>query len=109
MFEKILSDKERQKWIKDLIIPTFTNNKIPSEKPTFVLLTGQSGSGKSYSSMQYSQKFLENTPVRFGTDDIRILHPKAKEILLNDEANYTFLTKKDAGLARTALLDYSFD
>ncbi len=108
-FEPILSPQEHQKWVEELIIPTFTRDCTPSSNPTFVLITGQSGAGKSYSSRRYAQDNLDEYPVLFGTDDIRQLHPMADEIIKHDRANYTFRTKKDAGMARTKLLDHCFD
>lgn len=107
-FEPILSPEEHEKWVNELIIPTFTQGRNPVENPTFVLITGQSGAGKSYSSRRYAEDNLEEFPVLFGTDDIRQLHPMADEIIKNDRANYTFKTKKDAGMARTKLMDYCF-
>ncbi len=109
IFTPILSPDEHQKWVEELIIPTFTQGCNPSNNPTFVLITGQSGAGKSYSSRRYAQENLDEYPVLFGTDDIRRLHPNADEIIKNDRANYTFKTKKDAGMARTKLMDYCFD
>ena len=107
-FEPILSPEEHEKWVNELIIPTFTNGRNPVEKPTFVLITGQSGAGKSYSSRRYAEDNFEEFPVLFGTDDIRQLHPMADEIIKNDRANYTYKTKKDAGMARGKLMDYCF-
>ena len=107
-FEPILSPEEHEKWVNELIIPTFTQGRNPVEEPTFVLITGQSGAGKSYSSRRYAEENLDEFPVLFGTDDIRQLHPMADEIIKNDRANYTFKTKKDAGMARGKLLDYCF-
>ncbi len=109
IFTPLLSPDEHQKWVENLIIPTFTQGCNPSNNPTFVLITGQSGAGKSYSSRRYAQENLDEYPVLFGTDDIRQLHPQADDIIKNDRANYTFKTKKDAGMARTKLLDYCFD
>ncbi len=108
-FEPILSPQEHQKWVEELIIPTFTRDCTPSSNPTFVLITGQSGAGKSYSSRRYAQDNLDEYPVLFGTDDIRQLHPMADDIIKHDRANYTFRTKKDAGMARTKLMDYCFN
>ena len=108
MFNFILSPEEHQKWVNELIIPTFTTDKKTSNTPTFILLTGQSGAGKSYSSLRYAQENLTEAPVRFGTDDIRALHPHAAKILQEDRANYAFKTKKDAGKARSMLFDYCF-
>lgn len=73
MFDAVLTPEEHQKWVEEIIIPTFTKDRKASTEPTFVLLTGQSGAGKSYSSMQYARQYLNEAPVRFGADDIRIL------------------------------------
>jgi len=51
MFDAILTPEEHRKWVEEIIIPTFTKDRKASTEPTFVLLTGQSGAGKSYSSM----------------------------------------------------------
>lgn len=108
MFGALLTPEEHKKWVEEVIIPTFTQNSKPSDQPTFVLLTGQSGAGKSYSSMQYARQCMGTPPVRFGADDIRILHPQAMEIMAKDQANYAFLTKKDAGMARAQLVEHCF-
>ncbi len=71
MFDAILTPEEHQKWVEEIIIPTFTKDRKAAAEPTFVLLTGQSGAGKSYSSMQYARQCLGEAPVRFGADDIR--------------------------------------
>ncbi len=105
----LLSPQEHEKWVSELIIPTFTKGRNPSENPTFVLITGQPGSGKSYSSRHYAKENLDISPVVFGADDIRALHPMSDKILKSDHANYPFITKYDAGLARAKLLNYCFD
>ena len=40
-----LNDKERQQWYDNVIRPLFLDGKEKSDKPTFVLLTGQPGAG----------------------------------------------------------------
>lgn len=107
-YAPLLSPKEHEKWVNELIIPTFTQGRSPAKNPTFILITGQPGAGKSYSSHRYAQEHLEQTPVLFGADDIRALHPQAEEIMRTDRASYPFITKKDSGLARAKLLDYCF-
>ncbi|MBP5353414.1 MAG: zeta toxin family protein [Alphaproteobacteria bacterium] len=108
-FKPLLTPEKHKEWVEECIIPHFTRGVTKSSEPTFVLVTGQSGAGKSYSSKHYAEEYLKERPVVFGTDDIRILHPQAMEIMKNDLLNYPFLTKKDAGMARTALLDYCFE
>ena len=101
-----LSEDEHQKWFENLILPMFALDKKSSPEPTFVLLTGQSGAGKTYSSLKYAQKMNEE-PIRFGADDLRLLLPYAVDAMREDEKNYPFLTKKDAGLAREKLVDHA--
>lgn len=108
-FLPLLSEEEHQKWVNEDVIPTFTKKAEPAEHPTFVLVTGQSGAGKSFSSKNYAEEHLKEKPVVFGTDDIRLMHPMAQEIMRTDLEHYPFLTKKDAGMARTKLLDYCFE
>ena len=75
-YAPLLSPEEHEKWVNDLIIPTFTQGRSPSKNPTFILITGQPGAGKSYSSHRYAQEHLEQTPVLFGAD----LHPDTSPI-----------------------------
>lgn len=105
----VLSDEEHDKWMKEVVLPAFAYGKVSVDKPTFVLLTGQSGAGKSFSSMKYAQKFLSEDPVRFGADDLRALLPYAGKAMQEDEAQYPFLTKKDSGIGREKLVDYAIE
>lgn len=108
-YPHLLTDKQLQDWIKKTVIPHFVTEKHhPSEHPKYVLLTGQPGAGKTCASQAYQATHLDNLPVAFGADDIRALHPMAAQILRTDRENYSRKTKKDAGAARNALLDYCF-
>ncbi len=101
-----LDEAQHQKWFEDVILPQFAEGKETAKVPTFVLLTGQPGAGKTYSSFRYAQS-MESEPIRFGADDLRLLLPYAMDAMREDEQNYPFLTKKDAGLAREKLVDYA--
>ena len=93
-YAPLLSPKEHEKWVNELIIPTFTQGRSPAKNPTFILITGQPGAGKSYSSHRYAQEHLEQTPVLFGADDIRALHPQAEEISAPTALTIRLLPKK---------------
>ena len=101
-----LSPEENEGWFQKYILPDFIKNSEPSENPTFVLLTGQSGAGKSFISENYSKR-MKVTPILFGADDLRAKHPHTAEILQKDEKNYPFLTKKDSGIWREKLVDWA--
>ena len=103
----VLTQDEHDKWMKEVILPMFAFGKVSVDQPTFVLLTGQPGAGKSYSSMEYAKKFLREEPVRFGADDLRALLPYAGKVLAENEAQYPFITKKDSVIAREKLVDYA--
>lgn len=99
-----LTAEEHEQWFQTSIKPFFVDGKKPSEQPTFVLLTAQSGAGKTFASVNYAKRMSEE-PIRFGADDLRILLPYAQEVLDQDEANYPFITKKDASLAREKIVE----
>ncbi len=101
-----LTPEENEAWFQKKILPHFADCSEATKKPTFVLLTGQSGAGKTSLSRYYAMK-QDNNPIVFGADDLRALHPRAHEILQNDERNYPFLTKKDAGIWREKLVDFA--
>lgn len=101
-----LSPEENEKIFQENIVPFFTHNKKSSSEPTFVLLVGQPGAGKSSLSGMYSKK-LSEAPVLFGADDLRALHPFREDIMNNHEAEYPFLTKKDSGIWREKLVDHA--
>ncbi len=109
-FPHLLTAEQLQEWIQNTIIPEFvTPQHRPSKHPKYVLLTGQPGAGKTYASKLYQEGHLGKLAVAFGADDIRLFHPLAAQILKTDRANYSRKTKKDAGVARNALLDYCFE
>lgn len=105
----VLNEQDHDKWMKEVVIPAFAYNKVSVERPTFVLLTGQPGAGKSFSSMEYARRFLSEDPVRFGADDLRAILPYAGEAMREDEAQYPFLTKRDSGIGREKLVDYAIE
>lgn len=99
-----LSAEEHEKWFQEVIRPKYFEGKKSSEKPTFVLLTAQSGAGKTTASLYYAKQ-MNREPIRFGADDLRIMLPYAQEVLDTDEFNYPFITKKDASLAREKIVE----
>lgn len=103
-----LNDEERQEWYDKVVKPLFLEGKQKSDKPVFVLLTGQPGAGKTTASVKYAQ-MLDPEPVKFGGDDIRSLLPYASELLKNDPVNYPFITKNDMSWARQKLVTDTFN
>ena len=99
-----LTAEEHEQWFQTSIKPLFVDGKKSAETPTLVLLTAQSGAGKTFASVNYAKQMAEE-PIRFGADDLRILLPYAQEVLDTDEANYPFITKKDASLAREKIVE----
>ncbi len=104
----VLNDKQREIWYNQVIVPMFLEGKKSSEKPTFVLLTGQPGAGKTTAAIKYSQ-MLNPEPVRFGGDDIRILLPYADKLLRENPAEYPFISKADMSWAREKLVSDCID
>ena len=98
-----LNEKERLAWYDAVIRPLFLDGKTKSDKPIFVLLTGQPGAGKTTASAKYAQ-MLTPEPVKFGGDDLRILLPYAQELLKEKPLEYPFITKKDMSWARQKLV-----
>lgn len=98
-----LDDKERQEWYEEVVKPWFLGEKEKSDRPTFVLLTGQPGAGKTTASAKYAQ-MLNPEPVKFSGDEIRALLPYAEELLEENPVEYPFITKKDMSWARQKLV-----
>lgn len=100
-----LTNEQRQAWYDNLLRPTFLGGLKPNDKqPVFTLLTAQPGAGKTTAAVRNAQE-TSPYPARFGGDDIRILHPYARIIMLEDVANYPFITKPDMAWAREKLVD----
>ena len=100
----VLDEAARNQWYEEVVKPFFLDGKQPSSKPTFVLLTGQPGAGKTTASAKYAQK-LSPEPAKFGGDDIRILLPYAQDLLLQNPEEYPYITKADMSWAREKLVD----
>lgn len=101
-----LTAEQNEQVFQDVIVPFFTHNRVPSSNPQFIFLTAQPGAGKSTLSAMCSRS-MNARPILFGADDLRALHPHRDTILQQDESNYVFITKKDAGLWREKLVDYA--
>lgn len=100
-----LTNEQRLAWYDNLLRPTFLNSlKSSNSQPVFTLLTAQPGAGKTTAAFRNAQE-TSPYPARFGGDDIRILHPYAKIIMLEDIANYPFITKPDMAWAREKMVD----
>ena len=102
-----LTDEQREEWYDNVIKPLFLEGKQKSDKPVFVLLTGQPGAGKTTAAAKYAQ-MLNPEPVKFGGDDIRILLPYAGELLKENPEEYPFITKPDMAWARQKLVTDTF-
>ncbi len=101
--EYMLTPDERQDWYDYVVRPLFLDGKEKSDRPTFVLLTGQPAAGKTTAAAKYSQ-LLSAEPVKFGGDDIRILLPYADKLLHENPIEYPFITKEDMSWARRKLV-----
>ena len=102
----ILNDKEREEWYDNVVKPCFLNDHERSKNPTFYLITGQPGAGKTTASVKIAEN-AKQYPVKFGGDDIRIIHPHYNEIIRDHFAEYPFITKPDMSWARQRLIDDS--
>ena len=105
-YDNVLSTEERHKWYNEVIKSLFLDGKEASDKPTFVLLTGQPGAGKTTASAKHAQR-MSPEPVKFGGDDLRILLPYAPELLVKNPEEYPFITKADMSWAREKLVSDS--
>ena len=101
-----LNEQERLKWYENTIRPLFLEGKQASNQPVFILLTGQSGAGKTTASFKYAKQ-ISPEPVKFGGDDLRILLPYAPKLLKENPLEYPFITKSDMSWAREYLVDES--
>lgn len=100
-----LTNEQRQAWYDNILVPTFLDGLQPCDgQPTFTLLTAQPGAGKTTAALR-NAKETSPYPARFGGDDIRILHPYAKIILLENADKYPFITKLDMAWAREKLVN----
>ena len=99
-----LKPYENEKWFLNHILPRYLDNTATRSKyPTFTLLTGQPGAGKTTISHKYAS-IQDEASIVFGADDLRVLHPRAREILEYDEANFALHTKKDVAIWRQRLV-----
>ncbi len=103
-----LNTTEREEWYENVVKPFFLEGKQKSDKPVFVLLTGQPGAGKTTASAKYAQ-MLDPEPVKFSGDEIRSLLPYAGELLENNSSDYPFATKEDMSWARQKLVTDTFN
>ena len=102
----LLSPYENARWFLNHILPRYMDTSTARSKyPTFTLLTGQPGAGKTTVSHKYAQEMNEPSIV-FGADDLRLLHPLAREILEYDEKNFALYTKRDVSIWRKKLVQY---
>ena len=102
----VLNDKEREEWYNYVVKPCFLDDHKKSKNPTFFLITGQPGAGKTTASAKIAEN-ADPYPVKFGGDDIRMLHPHYDEIIKDHFADYPFITKPDMSWARQKLIDDS--
>ena len=102
-----LSEHDRNLWYNNVVKPLFLDGKQKNSIPTFVLLTGQPGAGKTTASAKYAQ-MLTSEPVKFSGDEIRILLPYAGEVLHENPTEYPYITKIDMSWARQKLVKDTF-
>ena len=95
MRKYILSEDEHNLILQDIKKQSYANKK-PVSNPTFYIVTGQTGSGKSnLTSYLYSK---EENVVVIDSDKYKAYRPDSQEILDEHLAEYAFLTAPDSYL-----------
>lgn len=101
MRKYILSEDEHNLILQDIKKQSYANKK-PVSNPTFYIVTGQTGSGKSnLTSYLYSK---EENIVVIDSDKYKAYRPDSQEILDEHLAEYAFLTAPDSYLHRDEML-----
>ena len=101
MRQYILSEDEHNMILQDIKKQSYANKK-PVSNPTFYIVTGQTGSGKSnLTSYLYSQ---EENLVIIDSDKYKAYRPDSQEILDKHLAEYAFLTAPDSYLHRDEMV-----
>ena len=101
MRKYILSEDEHNLILQDIKKQSYANKK-PVSNPTFYIVTGQTGSGKSnLTSYLYSN---EENVVVIDSDKYKAYRPDSQEILDEHLAEYAFLTAPDSYLHRDEMI-----
>lgn len=101
MRKYILSEDEHNLILQDIKKQSYANKK-PVSNPTFYIVTGQTGSGKSnLTSYLYSK---EENVVVIDSDKYKAYRPDSQEILDEHLAEYAFLTAPDSYLHRDEMI-----
>ena len=101
MKKYILSEDEHNLILQDIKKQSYANKK-PVSNPTFYIVTGQTGSGKSnLTSYLYSK---EENVVVIDSDKYKAYRPDSQEILDEHLAEYAFLTAPDSYLHRDEMI-----
>lgn len=101
MKQYILSEDEHNIILQDIKKQSYANKK-PEANPTFYIVTGQTGSGKSnLTSYLYSKN--ENMVI-IDSDKYKAYRPDSQEILDDHLAEYAFLTAPDSYLHRDEMV-----
>ena len=101
MKQYILSEDEHNIILQDIKKQSYANKK-PEANPTFYIVTGQTGSGKSnLTSYLYSKN--ENMVI-IDSDKYKAYRPDGQEILDDHLAEYAFLTAPDSYLHRDEMV-----
>lgn len=101
MRQYILSEDEHNIILQDIKRQSYENKK-PVSSPTFYIVVGQTGSGKSnLTSYLYSQ---EENLVIIDSDKYKAYRPDSQEILDKHLAEYAFLTAPDSYLHRDEMV-----
>lgn len=101
MQEHILSEEEHMRILREIMDSSY-QGKQPVEKPKYIIVCGQTGSGKSnLTASIYKQ---ENNVVIIDTDKYKTRRKDNEEIMKNHLVEYAFLTAPDAYLHRDEML-----
>ncbi len=102
MKKHILSEEEHLRVLENIKEESYTG-KNPVKKPKFIIVAGQTGSGKSNLTASIYKKD-EGNIVIIDSDRYKAYKADSKEILRNHLVEYAFLTAPDAYLHRDEMI-----
>lgn len=102
MNQYILSEKEHERVLQDIKKQSYMG-KYPVANPKFIIVAGQTGSGKSNLTSHIYAK--NNNVVIIDTDKYKAYRSDSAEILKNHLTEYAFLTAPDSYLHRDEMIE----
>ena len=98
----ILSEEEHERILEDIKKTSYVG-KTPVERPKYIIVVGQTGSGKSNLTSLIYEK--DSNIVIIDTDKYKAYRADNEEILREHLSEYAFLTAPDAFLHRDEMIE----